>query len=73
LNQLLTLPENKQQEIQDLNNEFYNAEDRGLCLADLFDAYVLSHAQHERSSNPPKTEQRQEAFQQISRLSAVAC
>ena len=39
---LLALPEDKQQEIHNLTDEFYDAEDRGLSLADLFDAYVLS-------------------------------
>lgn len=39
---LLALPEDKQQQIHDLTDEFYDSEDRGLCLADLFDAYVLS-------------------------------
>ncbi|MEI8383583.1 MAG: DMP19 family protein [Planctomycetota bacterium] len=42
MEQLLSLPENRQQEIHDLTDEFYDAEDRGLSLADLFDAYVLS-------------------------------
>ncbi|MEQ8785250.1 MAG: DMP19 family protein [Pirellulaceae bacterium] len=40
---LLALPEDKQQQIHDLTDDFYDAEDQGLCLADLFDAYVLSH------------------------------
>lgn len=39
---LLALPEDKQQVIHDLTGDFYDAEDQGLCLADLFDAYVLS-------------------------------
>ncbi|MEI8020411.1 MAG: DMP19 family protein [Schlesneria sp.] len=39
---LLALPEDKMQQIHDLTDEFYSAEDRGLSLADLFDAYVLS-------------------------------
>jgi hypothetical protein len=42
MDRLLALPENVQKEIHDLTDEFYDAEDRGLCLADLFDAYVLS-------------------------------
>lgn len=39
---LLALPEERLQEIYDLTDEFYLAEDRGLCLADLFDQHVLS-------------------------------
>ncbi|MBI2841295.1 MAG: DMP19 family protein [Acidobacteria bacterium] len=42
MGQLLALPEGRQQEIHDLTDEFFDAEDRGLSLADLFDAYVLS-------------------------------
>lgn len=42
---LLALPENVEQQIYDLTNDFYNAEDDGLSLADLFDAYVLSQRQ----------------------------
>jgi Domain of unknown function (DUF4375) len=40
---LLALPNDAQDRIRTLSNEFYDAEDRGLSLADLFDAYVLSH------------------------------
>jgi hypothetical protein len=39
---LLDLPKNVEGRIFELSNEFYDAEDRGLSLADLFDAYVLS-------------------------------
>jgi hypothetical protein len=40
---LLALPKDMEDRIHELSNEFYDAEDRGLSLADLFDAYVLSH------------------------------
>ena len=43
MEQLLALPEDKQQEIHNLTKEFFDAEDRGLCLADLFDAYVVAN------------------------------
>jgi hypothetical protein len=39
---LLALPKNAEDRIYALSREFYDAEDRGLSLADLFDAYVLS-------------------------------
>jgi hypothetical protein len=39
---LLALPKNAEDRIYALSKEFYDAEDRGLSLADLFDAYVLS-------------------------------
>jgi hypothetical protein len=39
---LLALPKNAEDRIYALSKEFYAAEDRGLSLADLFDAYVLS-------------------------------
>lgn len=39
---LLALSEDKEQQIYDLTDDFYDAEDKGLSLADLFDAYVLS-------------------------------
>jgi hypothetical protein len=39
---LLALPKNTEDRIYALSKEFYDAEDRGLSLADLFDAYVLS-------------------------------
>jgi hypothetical protein len=39
---LLAFPKNAEDRIYALSNEFYDAEDRGLSLADLFDAYVLS-------------------------------
>ncbi len=42
---LLALPEDKQQQIHDFTDDFYDAEDQGLSLADLFDAYVLSQRQ----------------------------
>lgn len=42
---LLALPENIEQQICDLTNDFYNVEDDGLSLADLFDVYVLSQRQ----------------------------
>src|SRR6476659_5309477 len=42
MEELLALPQDKQQEIHDMTDEFFDAEDRGLCLADLFDAYVLA-------------------------------
>jgi len=38
---LLALPKNAEDRIHALSKEFYDAEDRGLSLADLFDAYVL--------------------------------
>jgi hypothetical protein len=39
---LLALPKNAEDRIYALSKEFYHAEDRGLSLADLFDAFVLS-------------------------------
>ena len=39
---LLALPKNSEDRIYALSKDFYDAEDRGLSLADLFDAYVLS-------------------------------
>jgi len=39
---LLALPQSAENRIHELTKEFYNAEDRGLSLADSFDAYVLS-------------------------------
>ncbi len=39
---LLALTEKEQQQIHDLTDEFYAAEDHGLSLADLFDSYVLA-------------------------------
>jgi hypothetical protein len=39
---LLALPKDTEDRIYALSDEFYDAEDRGLSLADLFDAYVLS-------------------------------
>src|SRR5438876_167697 len=36
---LLTFPKNVEDRIYALSNEFYNAEDHGLSLADLFDAF----------------------------------
>ena len=39
---LLALPKNAEDRIHALSSEFYDAEDRGLSLADLFDGYVLS-------------------------------
>jgi hypothetical protein len=39
---LLALPKNAEERIYALSKEFYDTEDRGLSLADLFDAYVLS-------------------------------
>ena len=39
---LLALPKNAEHRIYALSKEFYDAEDRGLSLADLFDAFVLS-------------------------------
>jgi hypothetical protein len=39
---LLALPEDKQQQIHDLTDDFYDGEDQGLSLAEQFDAYVLS-------------------------------
>ena len=45
MEQLLALPEDKQQEIHHLTDEFFDAEDRGLSLAYLFDAYVLAQRQ----------------------------
>ncbi len=40
---LLAFPKQIEDRIYALSKEFYDAEDRGLSLADLFDAYVLSH------------------------------
>jgi hypothetical protein len=45
MEQLLALPEDEQQEIHHLTDEFFDAEDAGLSLADLFDAYVLAQRQ----------------------------
>jgi len=45
IEQLCNLAEENQQEIHDLTGEFYAAEDQGLSLADLLDAYVLSQRQ----------------------------
>jgi hypothetical protein len=39
---LLAFPKNVEDRIYAMSNEIYNAEDQGLSLADLFDAYVLS-------------------------------
>ncbi len=39
---LLALPKDAEDRIDALSKEFYDAEDHGLSLADLFDAYVLS-------------------------------
>ena len=39
---LLAIPKNEEDRIYALSKEFYDAEARGLSLADLFDAYVLS-------------------------------
>jgi hypothetical protein len=39
---LLALPKNSEDRIYALSREFYRAEDLGLSLADLFDAFVLS-------------------------------
>jgi hypothetical protein len=39
---LLALPKNAEDRIYALSKEFYDVEDRGLTLADLFDAFVLS-------------------------------
>ena len=39
---LLGLPKDAVDRIYALSKEFFDAEDRGLSLADLFDAYVLS-------------------------------
>jgi hypothetical protein len=39
---LLAFPKNVEDRIYELSEEFYNAEDRGLRLTDLFDAFVLS-------------------------------
>ena len=39
---LLALPKSAEDRIYALSQEFYDAEDRGLSLADLFDAYVLA-------------------------------
>lgn len=36
------LPKSAEDRIDALSDEFYDAEDRGLCLADLFDAHVVS-------------------------------
>jgi len=40
--ELLAFPESVEERIDELGDEFYDAEDQGLSLADLFDAYVLS-------------------------------
>ena len=39
---LLALSKDAEDRIHALSSEFYSAEDRGLSLADLFDAYVIS-------------------------------
>ena len=39
---LLAFPKNVEDRIYVLSKEFYDTEDRGLSLADLFDAFVLS-------------------------------
>jgi hypothetical protein len=39
---LLALPKNAEDRIYAMSKEFFDAEDRGMSLADLFDAYVLS-------------------------------
>ena len=39
---LRALPEEVEDRIHALSGKFFDAEDSGLCLADLFDAYVLS-------------------------------
>ena len=39
---LLALPKNAEDRVYALSMAFYYAEDRGLSIADLFDAYVLS-------------------------------
>jgi hypothetical protein len=39
---LLAFPKDVEDRIHALSDEFYDAEDRGLSLADLFDAFVLS-------------------------------
>jgi hypothetical protein len=39
---LLAFPKHTEDRIYKLSKEFYDAEDRGLSLADLFDAHVLS-------------------------------
>jgi Domain of unknown function (DUF4375) len=39
---LLAFPKGVEDRIHALSREFYDAEDRGLSLADLFDAFVLS-------------------------------
>src|SRR5262245_38022931 len=39
---LLAFPKSVEDRIYALSKEFYQAEDRGLSLADLFDAYVVS-------------------------------
>jgi hypothetical protein len=39
---LLAFPKNVENRIYELSKSFYDAEDRGLSLADLFDAFVLS-------------------------------
>jgi len=39
---LLALPKDAEDRIDALSKEFYDAEDHGLSLADLFEAYVLS-------------------------------
>jgi hypothetical protein len=38
---LLAFPKRVEDRIHSLSNEFYDAEDRGLSLADLFGAFVL--------------------------------
>lgn len=40
---LLGFPKTVEDRVEALSNEFYDAEDRGLSLADLFDALVISH------------------------------
>jgi hypothetical protein len=39
---LLAFPKQREDRIYALSNDFHDAEDRGLSLADLFDAYLLS-------------------------------
>jgi len=40
---LLAFPKSIEDRIHALSDEFFDAEDRGLSLADLFDTFVLSH------------------------------
>jgi hypothetical protein len=48
---LLAFPKQIEERIYTLSKQFYDAEDRGLSLADLFDAYVLSQ-KGERGDHP---------------------